>query len=309
MENSLNRREFFADGALVFISLIWGSTFIIIKQAIEAVPPAAFLTLRFGTAFFLMLPFCILQWRHINGRVLRDGTILGTVLFLAFLTQTLSLQYTAASVTAFVTGLFIIIVPILSAILLRKFPHPCSIAGVVLAAAGMGLITLNGRFSLSTGELLALLSAFFYSLQIILIDTCSRRNHVTLLTAIQIGVAFVLSGLFSGLTDPRILPEIWSRQLLFAIVLTGVFATVVAFFIQAGVQKYTTPTKATIIYCLEPVSSAFFSYWLGGELLSFRQYAGAGLIVAAMLTAELGTFIRFRESGPVPAVEPVRGNR
>ena len=115
-------REYGADASLLFIAIIWGSTFIITKQAIENIPVFSFLTLRFAVASVLLLIICFPRIKHITFQTILDGTILGSVLFLTYAFQTVGLKYTQASVTAFITGLYVVFVPVLSLIILKKNP-------------------------------------------------------------------------------------------------------------------------------------------------------------------------------------------
>ncbi len=287
-------REYGADASLLFISIIWGSTFIITKQAIENMPVFSFLTLRFALASLLLWIIASPRIKRLSAKTISDGSILGTVLFLTCAFQTVGLKYTSASVTAFITGLYVVIVPVLSLIILKKKPGLYLILGVFLSFAGLSLITLNGRIALSKGEALVLANALFASFHIVLTDHYSRRNDIFLLTAVQISVVLGFSLLTSLIFEKSVLPCNYSNQVLFALFLTGIFATVVAFLVQTGLQQYTTPTKAAVIYGMEPVSSAFFSYFIGAELLTLRQYTGAMIIIFAMIFVEAGSYYRSR---------------
>ncbi|NVM25179.1 MAG: DMT family transporter [Desulfobacterales bacterium] len=286
--------EFLADLSLLFIAIIWGSTFIIVKQSVESTPVFSFLFMRFTLAGMLLGLISAPKLKALDKRVLADGLLLGIALFLAYAFQTFALTLTSASITAFITGLFVVFVPILSSVFLRKLPRQEALVGVVLATIGLALTTLQDRFLLSFGELLALLCAFFVAIHIILTDRCSRRNDFTLLTLVQINVVALFSLIFAVFLYPHVIPEQFNQQLIFSLVITSVFATVVAFGIQMGMQKHTTPTKAAIIFIMEPVSSAFFSYWLGGELLTTKQYVGTFLILLAMVVTEAGTYLKMK---------------
>ncbi len=286
--------EFFADLSLLFIAIIWGSTFIIVKQSVESTPVISFLFMRFTLAGVLLVLISAPKLKDIDKRVLADGLLLGIALFLAYAFQTFGLTVTSASITAFITGLFVVFVPILSSLFLKKLPRQEAMVGVVLATIGLALITLQDTFLLSLGEFLVLLCAFFVAIHIILTDKFSRRNDYTLLTLVQVNVVALFSLIFSVLFDPRIIPQQFSQQLIFSLIITSVFATVVAFVIQMGMQKHTTPTKTAIIFIMEPVSAAFFSYWLGGELLTTKQYAGTFLILLAMVFTEGGTYLKMK---------------
>lgn len=286
--------EFLADLSLLSIAIIWGSTFIIVKQSVESTPVFSFLFMRFTLAGMLLGLISAPKLKALDKRVLADGLLLGIALFLAYAFQTFALTLTSASITAFITGLFVVFVPILSSVFLRKLPRQEALVGVVLATIGLALTTLQDRFLLSFGELLALLCAFFVAIHIILTDRCSRRNDFTLLTLVQINVVALFSLIFAVFFYPHVIPEQFNQQLIFSLVITSVFATVVAFGIQMGMQKHTTPTKAAIIFIMEPVSSAFFSYWLGGELLTTKQYVGTFLILLAMVFTEAGTYLKMK---------------
>jgi drug/metabolite transporter (DMT)-like permease len=286
--------EFFADLSLLFIAIIWGSTFIIVKQSVESTPVISFLFMRFTLAGVLLVLISAPKLKDIDKRVLADGFLLGIALFLAYAFQTFGLTVTLASITAFITGLYVVFVPILSSLFLKKLPRQEAMVGVVLATIGLALITLQDTFLLSLGEFLVLLCAFFVAIHIILTDKFSRRNDSTLLTLVQVNVVALFSLIFSVLFDPRIIPQQFSQQLIFSLIITSIFATVVAFVIQMGMQKHTTPTKTAIIFIMEPVSAAFFSYWLGGELLTTKQYAGTFLILLAMVFTEGGTYLKMK---------------
>ena len=277
----MNRKspEFLADLSLLCIAIIWGSTFIVVKQSIATPPVFSFLFMRFFLAGILLLLFCIPRLKSFDRRVLVDGLALGLALFLAYAFQTFALTVTSASITAFITGLFVVFVPILSSLFLRKLPRPEALLGVVLATIGLALITLHGRLVLSPGEFLALLCAFFIATHIISTDIFSRRDDFALLTLVQINAVAFFSLIFSFFFDPCIIPEQFDKQLVFSLALNSIFATVVAFFVQTA---------------MEPVSSLFFSYWLGGEFLTTRQYVGTVVILLAMVLSETGTFLKMK---------------
>jgi drug/metabolite transporter (DMT)-like permease len=287
-------REYGADSALFIISIIWGSTFIITKQAVDDVSVFSFLTSRFTIASVLLWMLSFPRIGRLSKQTVIDGLILGTVLFLTYAFQTVGLRYTSASITAFITGLYVVIVPVLSLLILKKKPGLYLVIGVFLSCAGLCLITINGKIALSKGEVLVFANAFFASFHIVLTDRYSRRNDIFLLTAIQISVVLGFSLLTSLLFEKSVFPDHFTNRFVFAALITGIFATVVAFLVQSGLQKYSTPTKAAIIYGMEPVSSAFFCYFIGAEILTLRQYTGAMIIIFAMIFSEAGSYCQLR---------------
>jgi len=286
--------EFLADLSLLFVAIIWGSTFIIVKQSVENTPVFSFLFMRFALAGMLLILINAPKLKAIDKGVLSDGVMLGIALFLAYTFQTFALTATSASITAFITGLFVVFVPVLSSVFLRKLPRQEAMIGVVFATIGLAFITLQGRFLVSFGEFLALVCAFFIAIHIILTDKLSRRNDFGLLTLVQVNIVALFSLIFSFFLDPRVIPIQFNNQLIFSLIINSVFATFVAFVIQTSMQKYTTPTKAAIIFIMEPVSSAFFSYWIGGELLTAKQYVGTSFILLAMVFTEAGTYLKMK---------------
>ncbi len=292
------KMEIIADISILSIALIWGSTFIIIKKAIEEIPTFAFLALRFGLASIILLIIVLFKKNKIDKELLKDGIILGLTLFSVFAFQTLSLKYTSASITGFLTGLYVIFAPILSALFLKKIPNLYSAAGVVLASAGMAFITLSDNLNnFSYGEVFGIINGFFIAVHILFTDKFSRNHDALNLTLLQISVVAILSMISYILFEPQVSYEIFNSYTVFAIFMTAVLATVVAFFIQTMMQKYTTPTKAAIMFTMEPVSAAFFSYFIGNEILTMKQYSGAVMIIIAMIIAETGTYYKNKKQG------------
>ncbi|MCX8083878.1 MAG: DMT family transporter [Calditerrivibrio sp.] len=279
--------SFTADMLLVLISLIWGSTFIIVKQSLERVPPITFNAIRFTVASVLLLLIFLYRPKKMNKRVFIDGCILGLILFLTFTCQTMGLKFITASETGFITGLYLIFVPLIGFFVFRKRLDLKTGVAVVMAFVGLSMISFTGKVKVGIGEFLVLLNAFFVALHIIFVDYYARRDDVFALTSIQIFVLTVLS------IGAAIILEGWGftfrfdGEMVFAVLLTGVFATVVAFLIQTYAQRYTSPTKAAIIFTFEPLSSAFFAYFIGGEVLTRIQYLGAFLIFISMLMIEI----------------------
>lgn len=281
------------------ISLIWGSTFIVVKKTVELFEPITFVGLRFTLAFIIMLFFCIPRRKNITLPLLKDGLMIGLALFVVFTFQTLALKYSTASEVGFLTGLYVLFVPILSAVFLKRSPHLFSVVGVIFSAAGMLMVTVADGFALSTGQVFAILNALFIGVQIIMTDVYSKRHDTVLLTAIEIGVVAVCSMIYSVLLESPDYSQLRSGYVLNSLLFNAVIATVLCFFVQMHMQKHTTPTKAAIMFTIEPISSAFFSFFIGAEVLAFRQYMGAVMIVAAIVLAETGTYFRQKASGTI----------
>ena len=285
------KQEHIADLFLFSVTIFWGSTFVIVKKSIEIMPTFAFLSLRFWLASAVLIIMFFPKLKKINKRVLIDGTLLGIALFLSYAFQTVALEYSKASVVGFLTGLNVVIVPIMSAWIIKKAPSIYSQMGVFLALIGVFLMSLNNNFSISLGDSLAIICAFFVSVQIIMTDKYSRQNDTYLLTTIEITVLALLSTVTSLVKEPYIIPAHFDSYLIFSLVTTSLFATVYAFIVQTTMQQYTTPTKTALIFTMEPVMAGVFGYFMGGEILSLRGYLGSFIIFTGLIIAEFGGII------------------
>ncbi|MFN7993180.1 MAG: DMT family transporter [Bryobacteraceae bacterium] len=276
-----------AEAALVFNTLIWGSTFVVVKQALHDVSPILFLALRFSLASLALLLMFRGLWsgpRHPR-RSLAGGAIAGALLFSGYAFQTVGLQYTTAPKSAFLTGLTTAIVPVLGALAYRIRPRAMEITGVAVATVGMALMTLpSASVAINRGDLLTVGCAVCYAAHILTLGHYSDTSFELLSTS-QIVVSAILAwSLFHWLETPHIR---WSAGVWVAIGVTGLLATAVAFTFQSWAQKYTSSTRTALIFTLEPVFAWVTSYLLTRETLSWRAAAGAGLILAGVLLVEL----------------------
>ncbi len=287
-----------ADLALVGVTIIWGATFILVKEALNGVSTVLFLTMRFVIATLAL-------WIAFRGRgshyprnrkqELAIGFLVGSFLFGGYIFQTAGLRYTSASKAAFITGFSIVLVPLLNTILYRRAPGVAEVIGVLIATLGMGLMTLkNLQFDVAYGDLLVLGCAFAYAFHIVLLGHFSRRMSFETLTINQIGTGALLGCLSFWWMEKPFLS--WTPSVIVALAVTGLLATALAFAVQSWAQQFTTPTRTALIFTLEPVSAAFTSYLVAGEVLTARATLGAVLILAGVLCVELKP-IRF---GPHP---------
>jgi drug/metabolite transporter (DMT)-like permease len=272
------RLERRAEAALVLNTLIWGSTFVVVKQALRDVSPVLFLALRFTLATVALLVLFRRSWSHPRKPQwsLAGGAIAGVFLFSGFAFQTIGLQFTTAPKSAFLTGLTIVMVPLLGALVYRKSPRAMEIGGVLLATCGMALMTLTaGTLAINRGDLLTVCCAACYAAHILVLGRYSKEASFELLAIAQIAVSAILAwSLFRWLETP-------------SIVITGLLATALAFTFQAWAQQHTTSTRTALIFTLEPLFAWITSYLLTGETLSPRAAGGAGLILAGVLAVEM----------------------
>ena len=286
-------KSHWADLSLLLVTFVWGSTFVIVKWAIEDLPPFPFLTIRFAIAFVSLLPFLWFQRTHINLGTLLRGAGAGIFLFSGYAWQTIGLQYTTASNAGFITGLSIVFVPALVGITTRKLPSPSLILGILCALTGLALLSLGDNLQLNNGDLMILLCAVSFALHIFLVGRYAPQTNATVLASIQILTVSILSGFFSLLLPQPTLN--FSSTAWFGLLVTAVPATSLAFFVQTKMQQFTSSTHTALIFSMEPVFAALSAFLLVGELLTPKGYLGAVLVLTGMLVAE---FIGSKNESP-----------
>mgnify|MGYP006288968755 FL=1 len=281
-----------ADILLLFVAFIWGTTFTIVKDALAHVEVFTFLAQRFVLAFIFFIPFLLFRLRYLNLRVLLQGSLLGGLLFGAYAFQTIGLKFTSASNTAFVTGLNVVFVPLLQSLFFGRFvPIPARI-GALLSSIGLGALCLSGQSTLNPGDFIVILCAICIALQIIFTGRYANQNDAYWLAGIQIGVVGLLSSVTGVVKGEQILA--WQPDIFWALLVCAFFASSFAFWAQTSMQRFTTPTRTSIIFCMEPVFGALYARMFGGEYLGAVGLLGAALIFLGMLMAEGQDLFRAR---------------
>ena len=276
-------RTWRADAALAGNTVIWGSTFVLVQAALKHISPILFLAIRFSIA---TIALALLFRGRARLVPTRGGLVAGGCLFAGYLFQTIGLQFTTASKSAFITGLAIPLVPLLTCLVYLSRPRFFELAGALCATVGMGLMTLQGdKLAIGRGDLLTFFCAVAFAAHIIAVGHYSGRISFESLSLIQLAVAAAMGlATFWWVETPAIQ---WTPIVLVALGLTGVLATALAFTVQAWAQQHTTPTRTALIYSLEPVIAWLTSFWLLGEILAKRAVLGAGLILCGILIVEL----------------------
>lgn len=294
------RRQFIADLTLLLVVTLWGATFVMVQDAIREWPVFAFLALRFAIATAAFGPIFLWRRRRSDSTGNREGTktqggfllpaiVIGLVLGASYAFQTLGLLYTTPAKTGFITGLNVILVPVGAALFLRQKAGAPVILGVLLATIGLGLLSLNDDLSIGFGDFLVFICAIAVAAQILLVARYASRVSPFRLAAIQIATMAVACAIISLIFEvPAGLPPL-SGNVLFAAVFTGLLATTFAFTAQAWAQRFTSASHIALLFTLEPVTAALFSYLLIGEILTLRALIGCALILVGMLAAELGS--------------------
>lgn len=276
-----------ADFLLLSVALAWGLTFLMVQESINTTPVFSFLFFRFLLASLLMFIISYKYLALLDKKTILYGTLLGLYLFLAFATQTFGLLYTSSSIVAFITGLYVIIVPFLLLLFFKDKIKLNILMASLLAVIGLYLLTMSGELSLGKGELLTLICALFFALQLIYTGNFSKKVNVFVLVLVQLIVVTVLSLIFSLFFEETTFNIPYDYPFVKAVIITAVFATVYAFLVQTYMQQFTSPTKTAIIFTMEPVSAGIFGFYVANEILTTIQIFGAFIIIIATLAAEV----------------------
>jgi drug/metabolite transporter (DMT)-like permease len=269
--------------ALLAVTASWGSSFFLIKDLLDRVPVVDFLAVRFAiaaVALFVVAPKAVLR---LPPAVRRHGAVLGLLYGIAQIVQTYGLQYTSASVSGFVTGMYVVCTPLIAGLVLRQRIGRAAWVAVALATVGLAVLSLRGLV-VGYGEAVTLLSAVLYAVHIVGLGAWSNPRDAFGLSVLQVAVIAMVCSLFA-VPGGVVLPQTGSDWLsvVYMALVPGAFALLA----QTWAQAHMPPTRAAIIMTMEPVFAAFFAVLLGGELLTGRMVVGGALVLAAMLLVEL----------------------
>ena len=275
-----------ADLALLAVTVIWGSTFTIVKKSLAQASPILFIALRFWLATAVTIAFIPGALRGMSRKTLRHGLILAIVLLAGFIFQTLGLRNTPPSRSAFITSLSVIFVPILGYSLYGRKPKINTLAGIILASVGLGLLTLRAtELKFRQGDVLTLICAVVFALHILLLSRYLSQSDYRQLVILQFGGSAVLCTLLMPMLEIPFL--VWDFTFALFLVITGVLATALCFYVQNRAQQYTSANRAALIFGLEPFFAVLFAYLLLGQALTAREWLGGALVMAGIFIAEL----------------------
>jgi len=280
-------RRLAADVALMLTALVWGTNFVVVKQTLAQVPPMLFLGFRFAVAFLFLWPFLLCRRR---GRIpLRDwarAAVTGALLFAGFATQILGQQFTTPGMSGFLTGIYVVLVPLFGIVLSRRFPGAAALAAAVLVAVGLGFLFLPGGTAFGPGAWLTLACAVLFALHFLALGRWSRGMDPLFLTAIQLLVTGVAGFTCAGFNLSPALS--FSRWAWAAIAYTAVLGSLGAYLVQTWAQRRTPPHHAALILSLESLFAVLSSLVWGTESLTLATATGFAFILAGILLAESG---------------------
>lgn len=283
-------KKWLAIGALILVTVIWGGGFVASDMALESMKPFQIMMVRFLLASVLM---GVISWGQRKGEeklkdrsgAIKAGVLMGVTLFMGFAFQIIGLQYTTPSKNAFLTALNVVIVPFIAFVILKKKIGANGIIGAVMSVLGVGLLSLNGNFTVSLGDGLTLLCAVGFAFQIFFTSEFVKKYPASVLNTVQMFTAFVLSAIslvIFGENDFQVTTQGW-----LSVLYLGVVSTTICYLLQTACQKYIDETKAAIILSMESVFGTFFSILILHEVVTVRMVIGCAVILAAVIISNM----------------------
>ncbi len=274
--------RFKGEAGLVIAAILWGSTFVVVKDALADISPVLYLALRFWLSALILLLFVR---RKPSRRMLLGGMMTGLFVGVGMILQTVGLKHTTASNVGFLTSLYIPLVPFVAAFVYQARTGWREALAVVVATVGIGLMSIDpATLAMNYGDILTVGAALMFAFQIVFVKRFSTEGEAVWMAWFQVAMTALVSTLALGFEE-RFL--VWTPRLAWAFAITILGATVAAYLLQSYGQRYTTATRAALIFAMEPVFAGIASYFWLGERLAARGWIGAGLVLLGVVLAEL----------------------
>lgn len=279
-----------ASGGLILTAAIWGFAFVVVKDSVDTIPPVYMVSIRYTIAAVLLGFVLIPQFKKLNRYYWIHGSVTGLMLALGYITQTIGCKYTTAGKNAFLTTIYVILIPLISWPLNKKRPHFVVFLSAVMALVGIGLLALRnegGVLGFNVGDILTLICGLFYALHIIFTAKFSQDKNPVILTWIQFIVAAVFSWAVSPLIDGSFsVALLKSSRVIFSMLYLGIFSSLVAFLLQNICLKYMESSLASLFLSLESLFGVVFSTIFLRERMTLVMIIGCVLIFAAITIAD-----------------------
>ncbi len=279
-----DKKSLYADLSLLVVAIIWGSGFVVTKNALDHILPYYLLSFRFIISFLLMALVFFKRLKNINFGDFKAGFIIGIFLFLGFATQTVGLNYTTAGKQAFITATNVVMVPFIYWGISKKKPDIYEVIAAILCFIGIGILSFESGLKMGYGEFLTFLCAIFFAIHISAIGYFAKKHDPIILSIVQMLIAGILSIIFTIIFEPKV--ESIPREAIIPILYLSLFSTLIAFLIQNIAQKYTTSTHAAIILSLESVFGGILSLIFLKEPFTIRFLIGCIAIFISIITTE-----------------------
>lgn len=284
--NTNRKNELLACLGLLFVTLCWGLGFVFVKTSVEVIPPLYLLGMRFSIACAILALIFIKKLIRSDKSVIRHGTLIGIVLFFAMVLQTYGCKYTTAGKNAFLTTIYVILVPFLHYMFNRVAPQLRYVIAAAVGFWGIGLICLTEKLTISSGDIMTLASGVCYALQIVLIARFTEGDDPVLLVIWEFLVTSVLSFAVAPVISGPMSGSMFTADTVTSILFLAVFASLIGFGLQIVCQKYAPPAPAAIIMGMEAVFGALASYFFLGEVMTARMITGCVMLILAMIMVE-----------------------
>ncbi|WP_069633135.1 DMT family transporter [Campylobacter pinnipediorum] len=285
---TLKTKELYADISLFLVAVFWGVTFLPMAKALHTNGVFTILFWRFLIAFLLMLMISFKFIKKADKNSIKHGVILGLFLFMGFAVQTFALKYIPSSTVAFITGLNVVFVPFVVFVFFAKKIAIYSYMGAFLSALGLYFLS-NTELGFTKGELLSVICALAYTLHIVLTSEFVKKSETMVLVSVQFLVVAVLSLFCAVVFEGSAIP-VMNFDFITAVLVTSIFATVIAFYVQTKAQEFTSPIKTSLIFTFEPVTAGIVGYFIGKENIGQTQIMGAFAILFGIIISEIGSY-------------------
>lgn len=276
-----------ASFGMLLATAIWGFAFVVVKEAVEVITPMYMLAFRFTVASAGMAVLFAKRMRKLNKKLILHGAWLGLWMFLAYFLQTWGCKYTTAGKNAFITVVYVVIVPFLAWLLFHEKPGVYNIVAAILGFAGVGMLTLNGEGGINIGDVLTLGCGILYAVQIVYVDRYTQTEDPILLTVMQVLAAAVLSWICAPFIEgaPPI-DALFTGNIAVGMLYLGLGSSMISFLLQNVGQKYTPPATAALLLSMESVFGVLSSVIVLGEQVSPKMFVGCAVMLFAIILAE-----------------------
>lgn len=272
--------------ALFGAALIWGSSFIVVKNTVDATPPVLLVAIRFTIACFVLCIVFIKKLKLLTRSYLSSGLVIGLCLFLAYTIQTIGITDTTPGKNAFLTAIYCVLVPFLFWVVNKTRPDRYHFIAAILCMSGIGLTCLQENLKISMGDSLTLLSGLFYAIHIVMVAKLACKKDPIIVTIVQFGYTALFSWLLTLTTTEVSMTSLIKPETIGAIIYLSLFCTAIALLLQNIGQKNTPPAQASIILSLEAVFGVLFSVLFYHEKLTQKLFLGFILIMLSIIVSE-----------------------
>ena len=287
-----------AELILLFVTFLWGLTFPLIKLSLNTVSPVLFNFIRFSLTLLLFLILFKSKLKNVSFRELKPGLLLGLFMVLGFIFQTIGLQFTTATKSAFITASNLIFIPVIQYFVLRSKPKLTSLLGAMVVLAGLYILSESFEIIPNTGDILTLFCAFFFAIHIVLLNKFSESADLNILILGQFVTSAALGLFFTFFYEYLIMDEIKFTSepvLIITLIYTTIFSTLISIVLMTKYQHLTTPLRAGIIYNMEPLFALLFAYIILNEIMNSNQITGAVIMVCGLLISEFTGITNLRK--------------